>query len=176
MRALVFDTETNGLINNIVLPLQRQPRIIEFFGLTLNEHDEEVDQKHFLFNIGEKLDAVITRITGLNDEDLRTAPRFAACADEMLTYIQSHDEVVAHNLAFDSAMVNMEYARLARAVQWPRMTCTVESSQWVKGYRLSLTALHTELFGTGFEGAHRAETDVRALSRCYIEMRKKGWI
>ena len=58
--------------------------------------------------------------------------------------------------------------------EWPRLCCTVENTEWLHGHRLSLSALHEELFGEPFSGAHRARTDVAALTRCYLELVKRG--
>jgi len=50
----------------------------------------------------------------------------------------------------------------------------VQETEWIKGHRLSLSALHEELFGEPFSGAHRARVDVDALTRCFNELRQRG--
>lgn len=169
MRALIFDTETTGLITNSLIPLARQPRVIEFFGLTIE--DGEIGATYnALIKVDERLPSEIIRITGITDEMLENELHFDAIAPQINEFIEQHDLCVAHNLAFDARMIDMEFARLDKVVEWPRKLCTVEATQWIEGYRLNLTALHTKLFGEPFKGAHRAETDVRALARCYLEL------
>src|SRR5262249_43032643 len=90
-------------------------------------------------------------------------------------FIESAECVVAHNAAFDKDMLDLEFKRLnLTPIAWPPILCTVEQTIHVTGYRLSLSALYEHLFGETFKDAHRAETDVRALTRCVIELRKRG--
>lgn len=177
MMTLIFDTETNGLIKNKLVPLASQPQVIEYFGLTIVEDGDgwtESGSYECLINPGKPLPAEIFKITGINDEMLKDAPPFREVAVAIKEHIESHDEVVAHNLSYDKAMIDFEMSRCGLKVNWPRLICTVESTIHFKGHRLSLTALHEYLFGEGFKGAHRAETDVRALARCYVELKKRG--
>ena len=171
IKTLVFDCETTGLLANSLLPLDRQPKIIEFSSLTLEEEKEEAFSK--LFNPGFTLEKIITSITGLTDADLSAAPAFAERAKEIKTLIESADEVVAHNLSFDKAMIDNEMNRAGLAVKWPALVCTVEQSEHYLGFRLNLSKLHENLFGEVFSGAHRAGADVKALARCFREMRRR---
>jgi len=171
MKTLVFDTETTGLIKNKLQPLERQPQIIEFFGLSMVDGEEESSINQ-LFNPGIKLEEIITKITGIKDEDLESAPKFKDHAVQIKEFIESHDEIVAHNLSFDRSIVDFEMARCKLKIQWPKLICTVEATHYMLGHRLNLSKLHELLFGEPFEGAHRAEVDVRALARCFNELRK----
>ena len=96
-------------------------------------------------------------------------------------------DLVAHNIAFDDDVLDIEYTNL----QWDnpckekRHLCTMQAStdfcklprRWPGGYKWpKLFELHQALFNTGFEGAHNALADVRALSKCFWEMRKRGLI
>jgi len=174
MRTLIFDTETTGLSKNSVIRLEKQPHITEFFGLTLNEDLEEVEVWQSLFKQGAKLSDLIVKITGITDKLLEDAPLFFSRADELKKYIESHDCVVGHNLSFDIARIDQEMKRANRSVVWPKeRICTVEQTESIFGYRLSLTALHEYLFGVAFPDAHRAEPDVRALTKCFIEMKNR---
>jgi DNA polymerase III epsilon subunit-like protein len=73
-------------------------------------------------------------------------------------------------------MINLECKRYDKEIKWPKTLDLVENSIFVKGYRLSLTNLHKELFGTDFAGAHDATVDVRITIKCAIEMFKRGWL
>ena len=88
--------------------------------------------------------------------------------------IEGADEVVAHNLAFDKAMLDFEFMRLDTELKWPAMICTVEATRHLKGHRLNLMALYEMLFSERFTEAHRAENDVRALARCFLKLRENG--
>lgn len=176
MRAFIFDTETTGLVKNSLVPLNSQPHIIEFFGHTVDDETGEViEEIEFLCDPGIPLDPVITRITGIKPEDLKGKQKFSDHAVEVSDIICSVDAWVAHNLSFDFTLLDCETKR-ANVPFWPpkRLICTVEETEWIRGHRLSLSALHEELFGEPFSGAHRARHDVEALTRCYLELRKRG--
>jgi len=175
MRHLVFDTETNALINNSSRPIEKQPQVLEVFCLVLNAAMEEVETLHQYFNPGKPISKEITKITGITDETVKDAPRFMNAFGRFKRIIESCDVVVAHILSYDIGVTDFEFARIGQTVKWPeRKVCTVEATEYMKGYRLNLSGLHMELFGETFDGAHRAENDVRALARCYVELVKRG--
>jgi len=174
MKTLIFDTETTGLPKNSIQPLDRQPRIIEFFGLSYDSELESTSSVHFLFNPGIKLDKKIIEITHITDDMLKDKPFFKSKSDYLVKLIEDHDEVVAHNAAFDMAMVDFEMKRLHKEILWPKAICTVESTEYLKGHRIKLMDLHETLFGEKFNDAHRAENDVMALFRCFKQLRSMG--
>lgn len=176
MRAFIFDTETTGLVKNSLIPLASQPRIIEFFGQTVDDETGQViEEIEFFCNPGIDLPPEITRITGIKPEDIKGAPQFAGFCGKVQEAIEGADAVVAHNLSFDMALVEADCLRCSANPAWPaRLICTVEQTEWIKGHRLSLTDLHQYLFDEPFKGAHRARHDVEALTRCYLELRKRG--
>lgn len=180
MRHLIFDTETTQLISNSLQPIHKQPRIIEFYGLVLDDAYDwrEVGELGSFIDPGIPITEEITKITGIKQENLRNAPTFATFATRLSILLESSDVAVAHNFSYDRDVVDFEYRRIGKGdlwAPWPgHSCCTVESTEHLKGFRLSLTNLHTELFGEPFTGAHRAETDVRALAKCYVELHKRG--
>lgn len=174
MKTIILDTETTGLINNSLVPLHHQPQIIEIFCLSLDDEGNELGSYGCLINPGKPLPAEIKKIVSITDDMLSDAPSFEAVAPEIKAFIEGHDIVVAHNLSYDMKMVTYEMMRARMAVKWPQLVCTVEQTIHIKGHRLSLTALYEYLFGEPFSGAHRAETDVRATARCYLELKKRG--
>jgi len=174
MRTLVLDTETTALIKNKLQPLDRQPRIIEFFALSLDSAGEELDTFSYLFNPGIKIEDKITEITGIKQEMLDDQKPFSSIAQHILEVIEVHDEIVAHNMSYDKAVIDFEMKRLGKKVRWPELICTVESTEYMKGHRMNLRSLHEFLFGEPFENAHRAENDVRATAKCFLELRKMG--
>jgi DNA polymerase III epsilon subunit-like protein len=174
MRTLIFDTETTDLIKNKLLPLERQPHVIEFFGISVDMYGHECNSWGQLFDPGVPLTEVITRITGIKPDDLRGMPKFETKAIEIKKYIEGHDEVVAHNLSYDKSMIDFEMKRAGLTIEWPELICTVEATEHIKGHRLNLTALHELLMGEPFSGAHRAEADVRALANCFRALRETG--
>lgn len=179
MNYMLFDTETTDLFDNIGRPLEKQPHCIEFFGLGLVEEQGELIEFNTLGQLIKPPSPVTDftkNLTGISNEMLKDKGPFSHYANEIKEYIEGFDNVVAHNAAYDRDMTNTEFARLGMNVNWPTILCTVEMTLWLKGYRLKLGNLHIELFGEDFPDKHRAEPDVRALTRCFIELRKRDWI
>jgi DNA polymerase III epsilon subunit-like protein len=174
---MFFDTETTGLIDNSLIPAERQPQVIEFFGCVRGKDDAPLEELEFFADPGKPLSEEITRITGIKTEDVRGQPPFSARASEVIAMIEGADAVVAHNLSYDMTIVDFELRKLGLSVKWPRRKiCTVEATEHLKGHRLSLSALHELLFGEPFSGAHRARFDVLAVVRCYNELFARGEI
>lgn len=185
MKALIFDTETTGLTKNRTIKLDLQPEIIDFAAFLVNLKTGKILKKYQTLikpakalsdtpAFGEK--KTITQITGITNEMLKNAPSFKEVSKEIFTMIQKAPVVIAHNLSFDADMIEIEAERLKYELKWPRKICSVEATIAMKGYRLNLTKLHLELFGKEFEDAHRAQSDVEALTRCCIELFKRGML
>lgn len=177
MKALIFDTEATQLVTNSLVKEQHQPRIIEFFGQIVEDDGTILEELEFMCNPGIPIPEKVTEITGIRDEDVADAGSFAKHAYALQQFIARSEAVVAHNLSYDWFVVNTEFERLGKKVEWPNIRiCTVEETEWIKGFRLNLSALHEHLFGEPFAGAHRAREDVQALTRCYLELRRLGEI
>ena len=178
MKALIFDTETTDLVKNSVVGLDQQPHIIEFYGEIVDLATAEViDELEFLCHPGFEIAPITTKITGITPEKLKGQPPFSKFEGQVRAIIHSAEAVIAHNLSYDYALVMAELARCGTegSIKWPiKRICTVEQTEWFSGYRLNLNALHEHLFGEAFTGAHRARTDVKALTRCCVELFKRG--
>lgn len=174
---VLFDTETTALISNTLMSEKYQPEIIEFYSCKIDEDYNDLGELEFLCKPRRPLTDEITRITGITNNDLEYAKPFSHYADEVAKWFSDGDAVVAHNLSYDKDVLKTEYWRLHQPekLKLPRHEiCTVEATEWFKGYRLSLSALHEHLFNEPFSGAHRAKADVQALKRCFIQLLKNG--
>lgn len=185
MLVTIYDTETTGLIKTGARRLSKQPHIIEFYAMTLQQNGEGaeatfsfVDEINLLINPGPKvpITSEIMRITGINGQMIAGKAGFPTYAKEIASYFARAHRVVAHNLSFDMEMVEFELRRCEIPIVWPEKVCTVEATEWLKGFRLKLSDLHEMLFGEKFEGAHRAKIDVFATCRCYTELVRRGMI
>jgi DNA polymerase III epsilon subunit-like protein len=175
MRAFIFDTETTGLVGNSLLTVDQQPRVIEFFGHVVERDGTVVDELEFMCDPAVPVTSEITRITGIKGEDVRGKPLFSEYAPQVVRLMGQATGVVAHNLSFDYDVLSYEFSRINLAVTWPiTRICTVAETEWMKGHRLKLIDLYAELFGEPFTGAHRARSDVEALTKCYVELCKRG--
>ena len=174
MKALLIDTETTGLIFNHSITLDHQPEVIEFYGCLASlvtgkiSHELNVLIKPSNYPMTEALMAECK--TKLDNEMLADASSFKYEASGIKQMIENAPVVIAHNASFDKEMLDIEYERLKMKVKWPPLICTIEQTIHIKGYRLSLTNLHIELFKEPFPEAHRARADVMALLRICKEL------
>jgi len=178
VKAVLFDTETTDLITTTARALDKQPRIIEFYACLIDPAKPKVlGEIEFLCDPGQPLREETTKITGITQADLKGKAPFKEHLPKVQALFSKADVVVAHNLSYDFSMVNFETERAGKLFKWPaRKLCTVEMTEHLKGYRLSLTNLHELLFDKPFDGAHRAKQDVEALVRCYRELLTRGEI
>lgn len=195
LQVIIFDTETTGLLKTKSSDIHDQPQIIEYYGMRVVHRADGVIEKigefETYFKPAKPFDeAIITKITGISNAMVKDAPSFFDKHKELLEFYKGAHRMVAHNCAFDDAMVKNEFLRLAtdelitvdefnsaiEQIQEMKRLCTVQKTMFFQQRRLTLTNLHQELFGVPFEGAHRARHDVEALFRCYEELCKRGII
>jgi DNA polymerase III epsilon subunit-like protein len=183
MIALIFDTETTGLLENRVIKSDRLPELIEFYGAVIDlSTGEKKDEFETLVRPSRELSdkpdwgqkKTITDITGLTNEILRTAPRFEDVAPKIVSLIESAPAVIAHNASFDQEIIDVEASRLGKIVKWPRVLCSVEQTIHLKGKRMTMAVMYDYLFNEKFPDAHRARPDTEALIRCCVELAKRG--
>lgn len=106
--AIVFDTETTGLLKPESAPLSEQPQIIEFAGIKVDfDTLEEIDRLEFFVNPGIKLPDKITEITHITDAMLAGQPKFAKRYSELCRFFLGTTHLIAHNLAYDRDMLKM---------------------------------------------------------------------
>lgn len=179
MKAAVFDCEACGLIANSGINVEKQPRLIEFYGCLIEDDGTLLKELYFLCNPEMKIPKETTNITGIDDSMVAGQPVFSTRLPELEDFFFEAEVAVGHNLYYDQSVMNFELqrAKVKPELFWPDiLVCTVEATEHLKGYRLSLSALHEYLFNANFTGAHRSKADVQATVRCYVELLKRGVI
>lgn len=177
MKAVIFDTETTGLVKPGLADLSKQPKIIEL-GLVIVEklpHSGEwriAEERNWLINPGEPITAEITKITGIKDEDVAGKPGFAEVWVEASDFFTGANITVAHNHPFDKAMVDNEVQRHIGepfGCGWPAIQiCTVQEFTHAFGHRPKLTDLYQRYMGKPLEQTHRASDDAKALAEVLL--------
>jgi DNA polymerase-3 subunit epsilon len=142
-RFAVIDTETTGF--------GKTDRILEI-GIILVDGNEIVQEWETLIN--PERDISNSDIHGIDSNSVSLAPTFAEVADEISTFLNGRI-LVAHNLPFDTRMLEMEFARLNRDIDFGVGFCTLRAT----GMKLDSAC---EQFGITNSNAHRALTDARA--------------
>jgi len=171
MIAAVLDFETTGLCMHPQAKIAMQPRAIEIGISMVDENGDVIAELGEMCNPGFKLDPVITKITGITDEDLADKPPFTALLPDIKRLMRNADILVAHNLPFDRDILRYELARAKETdFPWPaRNLCTAQLYAEIWGRRPRLLDLYEWSIGVPLAQTHRAIDDVRAL----VEVVKK---
>lgn len=140
-------------------------RIIELGAYRLRA-GEIVDDFQTLINPGVPLPRFISALTGITDEMLARAPKFAEIADAWLDF--AGDAVlVAHNSTFDLQVLNREIASVYPGCRIGNSElCTVKLAQRLllnlESHSLDALAEH---FGIDMLERHRAASDARVTAQ-----------
>nr|WP_321485234.1 3'-5' exonuclease [uncultured Draconibacterium sp.] len=154
----IIDIETtgqsykNGKITEIAIYQHNGQKVTDSFSTLINP---EMDIPFF-----------ITELTGINNEMVRTAPKFYQVAKKIIEMTMGRT-FVAHNANFDYKFIKEEYARLGYNYHRKTM-CTVKlSRKLLPGHpSYSLGKLCADL-GIEINGRHRAAGDALATARLF---------
>ena len=174
---ILFDTETTNLTGPKALDLAKQPHIIEFCAVKLD--DKTLIEKamiDFLIDPGVPVTPESERITGITNSMLKGKAPFVGQLEAISDFFLGERIIVAHNCAFDCELMEYELRRCGKLTQfpWPPVrVCTVEASFHIQNRRLSLGDLYKLATGNDLVGAHKAIVDVRALAVCLRWLKDK---
>ena len=119
-----------------------------------------------MFNPGQKIEPIITKITGITNDDLAEAPTFKQQWHEIRPWFQVADVLIAHNLPFDAYLLATELNHCGELEDftWPAaLLCTAQLYEPLWGYRPKLLELYERVLGEPLDQTHRALDDVQAL-------------
>ncbi len=120
-----------------------------------------IDSWQSLVNPQRNIPQMITRLTGIDNNMVASAPSFAELADEIESF--SEDCIfVAHNVNFDYGFFRAEFSQLGRHYKRPKL-CTVQQMRkyfpGLASYSLANLCKH---FDISMERHHRAMSDAMA--------------
>jgi DNA polymerase III subunit alpha len=175
MIATIFDTETTGLIENPARKLDKQPEIISFASQVVNlATGEYFESESMFFKPQNPISAEITKITGITNEQVKDKRNIGWFINDIADLLELSPLLIGQNIRFDMDMIELECRRYDRLIKWPKTLDLIQNTIHLKGFRLSLTNLHIELFGEPFSGAHQASVDVAITCKCAIELFRRG--
>jgi len=162
-RYAIIDIETTG-------GLSKRDRITEI-GIVIHDGEEITEMYETLINPERSIPSNITRITGINDEMVRDAPKFYEVAKKIVE--MTEDSIfVAHNVRFDYGFIKHEFENLGYTFS-KKQLCTVRLTKNVfpglKSYSLGSLIRH---FGIAVTSRHRALEDARATAIIFDKMLK----
>lgn len=169
--ALVFDFETTGLTLHPQARLSQQPRAIEFGAVIIKRDGTIVHEFSVILDPQMTIDPIITKITGLTNDDLRGRPVFEAVLPEIKGYFLAVDVMIAHNLPFDKSILEYELQRLGvEDFPWPQHElCTVQTYVEEWGRRPKQGELYEKIMGKPQAVKHRALDDCKALAEIVVK-------
>jgi DNA polymerase-3 subunit epsilon len=179
MSVIFMDTETTNLLAVEAADLVNQPYMVEICCVKTNIYLDKPEVYTQLIKPPIPIPSEVTKIHHIKDEDVAGQKPFAGYYKELASFFVGARYLIGHNLQFDKRILENELKRINKVTQfpWPPLNiCTVEEIQKHKGYRMRLSDLHAELFGQGFEEAHRAEADTMALLRVFKTMVERKMI
>lgn len=165
--AIVFDFETTGFIKHASTSDHHQPRIIEAGALLIDKNGTTVDAFSQLVNPRVLIPAEITKITGIQNDDVIDAPSFGEIWPALRAFFDRAGMAFAHNLNFDKSILEIELRRLdVTDFEFPPIcVCTMQASSAMnRGKRLSLKNLYAKVIGTPLAQTHRALDDAAAVA------------
>ncbi|MBF0357450.1 MAG: DNA polymerase III subunit epsilon [Magnetococcales bacterium] len=102
-RVVILDTETTGISPG------DGHRIVEIGCIELVNY-RKGDQRQWYLNPDRDIPREATKVHGITNEQVASAPRFADIGKEFIEFIKG-DKLVIHNASFDMGFLNMELAR-----------------------------------------------------------------
>lgn len=198
MNVVFIDCETTGKIINKDLPfteVDNFPRCIQLAWLIANTQTGETiyQQSHLIKPNGWTIpEETFWLMHGFSTEkSLAGGVELVPVLDDFISSLDLNNVslVVAHNLSFDHSVLSAEmYRHNLKTKRKTEKLCTMlvgkdvckipfghDRRPWMnKDWKFpKLLELYQHLFGKGFEGAHDALADVRAVKECFFEMLKR---
>lgn len=162
---VVFDLETTGLEAS-------SDRIIEI-GALKYKNNELVDEFSILINPEIELPPVITKITGLKDEDLKDKETIENVLPKFITFIEDLP-LIAHNSEFDLGFIEGNIKRLGLNMISNKNIDTIEIARIYipKAYNYKLETLK-KYFHLEY-GSHRSVDDCKTTNYVYQYCKDKA--
>jgi DNA polymerase-3 subunit epsilon len=160
---VVFDLETTGLS-------AQTSRICELGAVRVRAL-ELVDRFQSLVDPGVPLPQTVARLTGLDERQLRGAPRVGTVVGRFLAFAGAAP-LVAHNARFDQSFLDRQLGRReSRRLAEPPLCTAALARRLLAGRakRVSLAAL-AQFFGVSTAPCHRALPDAEATAEILIRL------
>lgn len=191
MKALIFDTETTGMVQFRKPPEdESQPALIQLGMLLIDTDDWLPRARHSMLvqlPEGARIEPAAHAAHGISEADCARygVPSIVACSLFNQSCLQA-DIVVAHNLAFDTSIMKTALHRLGskpHRLDGRQLICTKEASTDVLklpgkyGYKWpTLAEAYRHYTGLEIDGAHDALVDTEACLAVFRGLAQEGVI
>lgn len=158
---VVVDIETTG-------GKKEQHRITEI-GMVKIEQGVITDTWQTLVNPERHIPKMITELTGISNEMVKSAPLFEHIAEKLDTFSQNAI-FVAHNVNFDYGFIRQEFARLNKKYTRAKICTVQQARKYLPGYKsYSLGKLCADL-DIELKNHHRALDDAKAAAEVLLRI------
>ena len=166
MREIVVDTETTGL------DALQGHKIVEIGCVELQHCVPTGQEFHRYLNPERDIPESAREIHGIDDNFVKSMPRFADIADELLEFF-GDAALVIHNAPFDLGFLNNELKCCAKPpLSNPVCDTLVLAQDRFRGERVGLDALCRRYgIDLSVRERHGALTDAHLLAKVYLELR-----
>ncbi len=153
---VVLDVETTGLRPG-------RHELTEIYAKRIDGKGKPINSFHSIINPGRKIPSFITRLTGIDDDMVKDAPKANEAIKKFSDFIREEDVLVGHNIRFDLSFLNHAREKALGETFFNKTLCTLLLSRRVfaqkplHSYKLGKLAEH---LGLNTQGAHRAQKDV----------------
>lgn len=163
---VVFDLETTGA--------KAPPCRITEIGAYRVRNGKVMERFETLVNPETPIPLFITNLTGITDEMVHDAPKFADVAHDLLSFI-GDSVLVAHNSGFDMRFLNFEIGRVFGGYRLANpCLCTVLLSRKllpdIANHKLKTVAEH---YSIDLTNHHRASADAFATAHIFVNLLTK---
>ena len=208
MKVLIFDVETTGLLPKILKKedIEKYPHVIQLSYILYDcERNNIIDyfNNYIILNRKIKISKKVTELTGIDKELTLTGVSIMTALERFSKAYEEADNIVAHNLEFDSKMILIEMYRneelikklnknilnlknVNRIETEKEKYCTMKNGRYIcnikklsndgKEYYLKwpkLIELYEKLFNKRIDNLHNSLVDTVACLRCYLKMTGK---
>ena len=125
------------------------------------------DRFHSLLNPQRSIPGSITRLTGISQEMVASAPTFGEIADDFENFL-ADGIFVAHNVGFDYRFVAAEFARLGRTFRRARLCTCSGMRKHYPGHRSYSLASLCSAYDIPLKQHHRALCDAEAAAQLLL--------
>lgn len=192
LKIMFFDTETTWFNPPAILQIW-----IIVWEYTIDWKIISEEKIDLLFNPDEEINEKASDVHWITYDIIKDKPFFNSFISSFVSYVNSVDLVVGHNIKFDIWAIEFELKRLYSSKNLEldpkvltflelfksKSKCTMLASieycsipgkygnKWPK-----LNELYKKLFNSTFENAHDAMADIQATRDCYFELVKMNII
>jgi DNA polymerase III subunit epsilon len=130
-------------------------------AIIISDGKSVIEEYTTLVNPYRRIDWFVTKLTGITDEMVATAPSFEDSSDRIKELLEGKI-FVAHNVDFDYGIIKREFLELGKPLDLQKL-CTVKSARKVFQHLSSYSLGNLSAYlGIDLPNAHRALDDTRA--------------